>query len=397
MHIKCTNGTPTVDMLDHLPPLPLFINYRSIPRLTEQDVLGIYHALRLHDRVYHVDLEPQPSILQKVFVLMGGYFPILEYLSFTFSATSKYDLPLILPKAFLAPNLHHLALPHISPSRRLRVLTSTDSLVKLELSKIQTSSYFRPRLLVARLSSLPRLEELSIGFSIPIPRPSAERELLGEQGTPLTLPSLTDLWFKGTGAYLESLVAQIRAPRLERLRVTLFNQIAFALPHLFHFINTIEEFKPRAMVSFDCKGVSITMAHSFSTCSMELFRLRVICKPFDWQIDCAAQFCNALMPTLSGVKQVTLECSYNFQIPTALEDGAIEWHELLRSLIGVKELDVYKVFLKGLSRTLQEDEVGLDPGFLPNLRSIRAKDNMFTSFINTRQVVGRPVEFVDWY
>jgi hypothetical protein len=39
------------------------------------------------------------------------------------------------------------------------------------------------------------------------------------------------------------------------------------------------------------------------------------------------------------------------------------------------------------------DEVGLDPGFLPNLRSIRALDNLFTSFIDARRVVGRPVQF----
>ena len=57
-------------------------------------------------------------------------------------------------------------------------------------ANIRASGYFRPRLLVARLQSLPQLEELSIGFSIPIPRPSAERELLGEQGTPVTLPNL---------------------------------------------------------------------------------------------------------------------------------------------------------------------------------------------------------------
>ena len=103
--------------------------------LTEQDELGIYHALRLHDRVRHIDLNLPPSILHKVFVLMDEHFPILEHLSLTFSATSENSLPLTLPKAFLAPNLRHLALPGISPPKRLRVLTSTVSLVTLELSE----------------------------------------------------------------------------------------------------------------------------------------------------------------------------------------------------------------------------------------------------------------------
>jgi hypothetical protein len=70
-------------------------------------------------------------------------------------SAAENSIPLTLPKAFLAPNLRHLALPGISPPKRLRLLTSTVSLVTLKLSNIQTSSYFRPRLLVARLRPSP--------------------------------------------------------------------------------------------------------------------------------------------------------------------------------------------------------------------------------------------------
>ena len=166
MHITCTNGTPVVGMLDHLPPLPLLLDYGNARRgvtQTEQDELGIYHALRLHDRVYHIELSLQPSILHKVAVLLDGQFPILEHLSLTSSAGSNSLPPTLrLPEAFLAPNRRHLALPSVSPPRRLRLLISTLSLVTLELSGIQTTSYFRPRLLIARLRSLPLLEELFI-------------------------------------------------------------------------------------------------------------------------------------------------------------------------------------------------------------------------------------------
>jgi hypothetical protein len=104
------------------------------------------------------------------------------YLSFTDDEISD----LIVPKTFLAPNLRHLTLNGIGLPKRLRLLSSTISLVTLVLTNIR--GYFRPRLLVARLQLLPQLEELSIGFSIPIPRPSTEAELLGKQGTPVTLP-----------------------------------------------------------------------------------------------------------------------------------------------------------------------------------------------------------------
>ena len=399
MHIKCTNGSPIVGTLDHLPPLPLSISYTPFTTiLTEQDELGIYHALRLPGRIRRIELVLWPSVLQKVVMLMGEHFPILEHLSLSFATTTiDNSLPLTLPKGLLAPNLRHLVLPRISPPRRLRVLTSTDSLVKLVLSNIQASSYFRPRLLVARLSSLPLLEELVIGFSIPIPRPSTERELLGE-GAPITLPSLKTLRFKGVGAYMESLVAQIRAPLLERLEITLFNQIAFALPNLSSLINITEAFKlPNAAVGFDRNEVYVTMVHDMHDSSeWGPFSISVICEPFDWQIDCAVGICHALIPALSSVEDFMIGCPYGFQIPTALENDEIDgttWHELLRSFIGMKELYINEVLLEELSHALQVDEVGLDPGFLPNLRSIHAANNLFTAFIDTRQALGRPVQF----
>ena len=403
MHIEYTNGSPTMDMLDHLPPLPLFVNYRSTTRLTEQDELGIYHIFRLHGRIRHIELALSPSILRKALALMNENFPILEHLSLTgpFSPDSGHRLPLTLPKGFLAPNIRHLTLISIALPKRLRVLTSTVSLVTLTIGNIQTSSYFRPRLLVARLRSLPLLEELAITFSIPIPRPSTERELLGEKGAPITLPSLKILDFHGVGAYLEYLVAQIRVPLLEKLYIRLFNQIALLLPHLFYLINTTKVLKrSSAMVSFhhDQVFVSTTVHdHDFGRIS---FLLSVMCEPLDWQIDCAAQICDALIPTLSVVEKLSLILSYQ-EIPTDMRNDAIDsatWHDLLRTFVGVKELHIYRELMEEVSRALQVDEIGLDPEFLPNLQSIYALENLFTSFIDTRQVAGRPVRFrVAWW
>ena len=401
MHIKCTNGSPIVGTLDHLPPLPLFVDYRQtgpgFTMLTEQDELGIYHALRLRDCVHHIDLKLPPSILHRVFVLLNGQFPILEHLSLTFPAISKNSLPLTLPKAFLAPNLRHLSLPGISPPRRLQFLTSTVSLVTLELSNIQITTYFRPRLLVARLRSLPQLKELYIGFSIPIPRPSTEREMLGEQGDPVTLPNLKYFWFKGVSAYLEYLVAQIRVPLLERLGITLFNQIAFALPHLSRLIDAVAFKLPSASVGFYCDEVYVTTVHDNS--KWQSFSLCVICKPLEWKIECAAQICHALIPALSCVEKISLYLDYQ-ETPIELRGGTIDsatWHDLLRSFIAVKELHINNWLLEELARALQVDGVGFDPGFLPNLGSVHALDNLFTSFIDTRQVVGRPVQFSQRY
>ena len=402
MHIEYTNGSPTMDMLDHLPPLPLFVNYRSTTRLTEQDELGIYHIFRLHGRIRHIELALSPSILRKALALMNENFPILEHLSLTgpFSPDSGHRLPLTLPKGFLAPNIRHLTLISIGLPKRLRVLTSTVSLVTLTIGNIQTSSYFRPRLLVARLRSLPLLEELAITFSIPIPRPSTERELLGEKGAPITLPSLKTLKFHGIGAYLDSLAAQIRVPLLEQLDIRLFNQIAFVLPHLFYLINNTSVLKfSSARVNFYHNEVSVSTNHDRGLGPIP-FSLYVRCNPLDWQIDCAAQICDALIPTLSVVEKLSLILSYQ-EIPTDMRNDAIDsatWHDLLRTFVGVKELHIYRELMEEVSRALQVDEIGLDPEFLPNLQSIYALENLFTSFIDTRQVAGRPVRFrVAWW
>jgi hypothetical protein len=400
MQITFKNGTPVVDTLDHLPPMPLCVAYRYTGALmTEKDELGMYHALQLHDRVRRINLELPPSISHKVLVLMDQHFPILDHLTLLLAAGKS--IALTLPHGFRAPNLRYIALPNISPPGILRFLTSTVSLVTLALTNIETSSYFRPRVLIARLQSLPQLQDLFIGFSIPIPRPSAERELLGEQRAPVTLPSLKYLRFKGVGAYLESLVAQIVVPHLERLNIRLFYQIAFALPHLYHLINITEGFKlPTATVYFRYDGVYLVTAHHNSRQFHEPLRLRIKCKQLDWQIDCAGQICNALIPALSSVEQFTFTCFSHFQIPTELQNGAIDgttWRDLLRPFIGVKTLYINPGLTEELSRTLQVDEVGLDPGFLPNLRSIGARRNLFTSFIDTRRVAGRPVVFSHRY
>jgi len=328
-------------------------------------------------------------------MLMDEPFPALEHFSLSF--TVDKIITLTLPKTFLAPNLRHLVLLGIRLPKRLRLLSSTVSLVTLVLTNIRASGYIRPRLLVARLQSLLRLEELYIGFSVPIPRPSAEGELLGKQGTPVTLPNLKNLTFRGVGAYLECLIAQIRAPLLERLVITLFNQIAFTLPHLTHFVSITEQIKPDTTeVSFGRDAV--VMNYSTRLHDKHL-NLRVKCKQLDWQIDCAAQVCSALMPTISGVEELTLNL-YEPMMPTEWQNGEIDgttWHELLRSFIGVKELRICDSLTEELSRALGVDEIGSDPGLLPGLQELvsdfKGEDtaSLFGSFIHARRVAGRPV------
>ena len=406
MHIWCTNDSLTVDTLDHLPPLPLFIDFKErIKDLFElweeslvvrnEDESGIYHALRLRDRVRRINLSVSPSTLDEYFRVMDKPFPILEHLSLSLTGYAM----LALPSGFLAPNLCHLDLDIRLP-KRLRLLTSTPSLVTLKLTNIRASGYFRPRLLVARLESLPQLEDLSIGFSIPIPRPSSERLLLGKQGIPVMLSNLKSLTFRGVSVYLERLISQIRAPVLRELDITLFNQLAFTLPHLSHFVNITEKIKFTHTAAIDFHpGSFITLTHYGG------FKLCVKCRSSDWQMDCAAQICSALMSALSGVETLNIGGQIYSLLGSDSETDEVDdtigsrtWHELLRLFVSVKELDIGPDLTVVLSRVLEVDEIGLDPGLLPDLREIVSgrpwnvdPNSLFGSFIHARQIAGRPI------
>ncbi|KAH8996487.1 hypothetical protein EDB86DRAFT_2829149 [Lactarius hatsudake] len=342
MHILCTNGTPTVATLDHLSFLPLVVDYQDVS----------------------ATIDTQDKLTE--------------------------DRNLILPTTFLALNPRHLTLVlGVDLPKELLLLTSTVSLIILTLTN-------------TRVSALPQLEELSIGFSILLPRPSAERELLVTLETLVTVHTLKRLTFQGTSAHLESLIARHTAPLLEQLSITLFNQVAFTLPHLSIFTNAIGRLRlPDAKVAFNRKAVSVVTVHLLPqpddrTSSLGL---RVICKQFDWQMDAVAQTCSALVPVLS--KRLALDFDEH-AMPAEWQDGAVDgttWHELLRPFVGTRKLRMCRALTLELFFALELDGVGLMlPGLLvlaPELEQEQA-DNAFSPFVVTRQVVRRPVYLLPW-
>ncbi|KAH9059705.1 hypothetical protein EDB87DRAFT_1735018 [Lactarius vividus] len=372
LQILCTNGRSALDTLDHLPSLPLFVDYRdTIATITQQDKLAMRYTLLLWDRVRRIDLRLPPSVYHKLLTLMDEPFSTLEYLSLS-----------------------------------LRLLSSNVSLVTLVLTNIRASGYFLPRPLIARLWSLPQLEELTIEFSVPIPRPSAERELSGKRlTTPVTLPNLKRLKFQGVSTYLECFISQIRAPLLERLDIALFNQIAWVLPHLSHFIDTTEAFKfPTATVLFGNEIIIIADHYiNYITQQHEApFTLCIICKDLDWQIDCAAQIYCALKTPLSGVQELELDFG-GAMMPTEWQNGEIDgttWHELLRSFTGVNKLRICAALSEEVSRALRVGEDGLDPGLLPGLQEIvtelygKRADDLFGWFVDARRLADHPVRLM---
>ena len=402
----CTNGTPLVDTLVHLPPLLLVMDYQhaTATSIDAQDKLGIFQAFQLRDRLHRVVLHIPPSILHRLLLLMDENVSepsaVLSHLSL--SSSVGEGTILLLSKTLLATNLHHLTLLGIGLPKKMVFLSSTVSLVTLTLANIQDFSYFLPQHLIARLRSFSQLEGLSIGFSVPLPRPSTERELLQDIEAPVTLPSLKRLTFRGVSIYFHSFVAQIRAPLLKQLSITLFNQIHFALPHLSHFTDTAEGLRlPIAKIIFKPDAVSIVTDQREQQAGdgPSSFSLHLMCRQFDWQIDSAAQICSALVTTLFGIEQLSLEFEGQ-TVSVDWQDNAVDattWRELLGPFTGAGKLRIGRALSWELSCALEWAEMGSDPGLLPNLEELAAEleeehaDNAFMSFIEARQAAGRPI------
>jgi hypothetical protein len=326
---------------------------------------------------------------------MNKLFPKLEDL--TLSSTSIEELSLMLPETLQAPDLRRLSLHGIGLPKGSPLLSSAVALSSLSLTHIGASNYFPPGHLVTQLRDLPLLEELSIGFAIPIPVPSSEGALLPAPISSVTLPSLRRLTFRGVDVYIDNLVAQINTPVLERLSLTLFFDLTFNLVNLAEFIQRTEGFGCLvARILFNEYGASIEAEqHGIQTGKLNL---HINCEPLDWQADSVTQVCNALGRVMSTVEELTLDLDADW-IPSDWENALdiMLWHDLLLPFIGVKKLRIGRLHTSGLSQALQSVTGELVLELLPELQELEANietgddEERFYAFVKIRESMGRPV------
>ena len=383
--------------LAHLPPMPLIIEYENnTTAWVRHDEENIVTGLQQSDRIRRVVLQgPSPS-LRTCLVALNELFPQLEHLSI--ESTTKEEASMVLPSTFRAPNLRHLAFHDIGLPVQFSLSASTNALVTLIITHITAPCYFHPKHVVTQLRDLPYLEELSIGFAVPMPRPSAVEKLLPPPIPRVTLPVLKRITFRGVVVYLENLVAQIYTPLLEQLNITLLFQLAFTLVNLTQFVHTIERLRClSARVLFRRNGTSIVTSNGEPR-DGEGLTISVICEPLDWQIDSTTQVCSALAQVLSSTEELTLdveEAKMLLDRENTLDD--ILWRELLVPFRGVRRLCIGSALISELSDALKPDAAGLGLGLLPNLQDLDLRLEIdeaykaFSTFIETRERAGHPV------
>ena len=389
-------------MLKHSPPLPLIINYQNTSAtMTSEDERGILLALQRRDRVHRVVLHAPSKNLRKILVAMNEDFPNLERLSISSTTDDDARQPrLVMPGTFRAPHLSHLTLVGVTLSPEPCSLASTISLVALVLTYPRAFSYFSPEDLAAQLQFVPLLEELSISFSVPIPRSRFRMSARRLPMTRATLPALKRFIFRGVSAYLEGLLDRICAPCLGTFDVTIFNQLIFYLPVVSRFIFTTAAFKfPVANITFNQNTVSISISNYEKTQGDMSLCLQVSCKPFDWQVNSAAQVCRELREMLCTVGELSLDF-HKRGMPREWQNGVDSrtWHELFMRFEGVKKLRVGHGLTMDFSRALQLDEELGTGLFLPALQElvleVACEDKAFTRFIDARRREGCPIHLV---
>jgi hypothetical protein len=387
-------------MLAHSPPLPLTVDYGSEDGITAEIEEGILSALKQRHRLRHLRLIFPVQDLQKLVMIFDGEFPILEYL--IMGTLLKDRTPLMLPEILQAPHLRHLMLGGFAcPIRsRLHPTASAAGLVTLGLIITHPSAYFQPNILLQWISFMPQLESLEITFTFPVPNREVGRQLTHTPiTTPITLPNLRLLCFRGVSAYLEAVVCQITTPRLERLRIRLFKQHTFSVPRLPQFMNATENLRfDSAEIEFSNKQARVETY--IRETDAFAFAIKIDCWHLDWQVSSAAQISNALSQVFSAVEHLALEHQVHSQSSEEHDDvNRIEWRNLLRSFSNVKTLRIEDVLVEELSHCLQLEDGELPLELLPKLQELtylRSGDtgDVFTAFIDARQNAGCPVTLV---
>ena len=396
LHLICTYGTPVADMLANSPPLPLIINYLDANRDTSvEDEEAILLALRDRDRVRRIGLTMSSTKLLNPIMAMDGQFPILERLFIW--PLSQDNMSLMLPTRFQAPHLRIIALIHVVLPVRSPLLTTTIGLVELGLWDMPPLASFRPSELVARLSSMPQLKSLSIGFQPPVPTRDVESQMLHTPiRTLFNFPNLCYCFFRCGSAYLEGLLSRINTPLLKVLNIWFYNQLTFPTPHLLQFMNRTKNIRfGFAKLSFGRENVNLTEEDDGRNI-IKLFDLIISCRHFDWQVSAAAQISGALMPALSVVERLSLD--YGVHDLSSEEHNEVDrtlWREVLMPFSSVKVLHIDDRLIRNLLSALQPEDGIPSLELLPQLNEIiyldRSSGDAFTSFIQSRQMAGRPV------
>jgi hypothetical protein len=375
LRLRCTERRPVREMLDIWPALPILV-CDSDPMAwllgvgdSEDNIIA---ALEHKDRVYEIYLQHVPTyVLEKLSGYMGDLFPALENLLL-------FSMGLILPDSFLggsAPRLRTLYLDGVLLRTLPQLLLSAHDLVSLDLSNIPYSEYISPSVMVTCLSTLTKLQSLTLE---PLSPPSLhDPDPISQHLPPPTrtsLPALSQFRFGGYGKYLEDLVAHISAPHLKSVYITFLYQHCLSDSQLPEFISCAEDLKAfdQADIVFLDHAIRIAL-HSKSE-AVDLNRTTLEIKMFsdsasDSQISCLAQIGSSTLLPLSTLEHLHISGD-RYYPPYWLDDiENSQWLDFLYPFTAVRNLYLSQGVTFRLVPALQK-LVGEGVDVLPTLQNL---------------------------
>ena len=390
--------------LDIWPALPIVIFARDIQ--SNEGVTNVISALGHHNRVckicYWTEQFQDPFLRE--FAAIDEPFLALTNLDLLSSGQNEP----VLPDSFLggsAPRLRSLDLNGIPYPSIGKLLSSTTNLVRLSLRRIPHFGYIAPETIVPCLSMLPRLKSLVLHFQYP--RSQAQRE--SRHPPPLTrvvFPNLTILNFVGDIEYLEDIVSRIETPILDIGIFWFFNQLVFDTPLLGHFLRRTDTFMTihEACIEFFHGEIKVTLSGLEETNDdeWEALRLRISCKPLDWQLSALAQVLNSFFSSLQTVESLEIVVHGTDFRQWQGEIEVTQWQELLHPFTSVMDMTLeYKGTVSFVSTALQGLAGERVTEVLPALQNIFLRTQgwrpsgpvkeAIEQFTATRQLYGHPV------
>ena len=403
-------------MLSHFPQLHLIIDYGGRRPLPATDEKSVLRALQHHDRIRYIDMYISSDFAEQLFAVMNGPFPVLEHLALCViypdidedeSEGNEFDPPQ-LPPTFQAPHLQHLDLNRVGnlSEKGLPLLLSLSSLVSLTLIGIPVSFYLPIEYLASRLALMPQLEYLDLEFVYHLPSDDIGKELVNAKR--ISLPNLSEIYFKGDGSYLEGIAARIIAPLLMSFSAKFLIEPSSTLQHLSGLLSSALQLRlPVASIKFsgtrvDDPNLAMCMASSEKTLDhcpqFSPFHIVFPCQALDVQVASAERICSVLTPMLSAVEKLHLDLDGGRWSPwddiNDIESST--WLNLLRPFRKVEKLQIDGGLIDDMSRALCSNDNGPTMDILPELRKLTRPDythigEAFDKFIATRREAGRHI------
>ena len=392
LRIHCHPAKPVREKLDKWPALPVVLAQYDEEWQREWGMDNVATALEQNNRICHIRLCGVPTWqMEEILEAMHKPFPVLTGLWLESNGeTASVD-----PESFLggsAPCLQFLQLISIPFPRLPKLLLSVAHLIDLQLYEISHFGYISPESMVSCFSALTRLERLILYFESFESFPDREHRPLPPP-TRTLLTALTQLEFGGVSEYLEDLVVRIDTPLLDRLTISLFDELIPDTAQLVQFINRSPKLNAHngvAHVDFHDWRVRLNFGRSYGK------GLAISYEVVDRPVLSAAQVCtSSLFQAFSATVERLYICDNRSYQRKILDN---HWLDLLRPFTSVKSL--YLSF--DIALVLREVTAGLGEGVagvLPTLQTLfleRLYFKLYGSDISDRPFSGRLVDVSHW-